>query len=279
MLVLNLFTRYLTDLKIRGAVLGEARCQEEASAAQFLGFESCMLGELDAPFRCDEYRQLGNLFRLPVRQDMDWLPALRDKVFSALAALDYQELYVPLGVGWHVDHMLAHLVFEPWAEREHLFYYEDAPYCGIPHSVRYRLDELASYPRSPNDRSLMPAQQLRAWWQASRAYANTALMRNLQPWIVRYGAVPVVSAYLYRLMANHRKLANHSFKRRLEPTLVPITNQFERKMDAMAHYQSQFVEFFSSRQDCAATLAAYAGAIQGRTAAVERYWQVRPPAS
>lgn len=276
MLVLNLLTRYLSDLKIRGAVLGDARCREEASAAKFLGFESRMLGELDAPFRRDDYRQLGNLFRPPVRQDMDWLPALRQKVFAALAALDYQELYVPLGVGWHVDHILTHLVFEPWAERENLLYYEDAPYCSIPHSVRYRLDELASYPRAPGDRSLMPAPQLRAWWQASRAYSNTALMRNLQPWIVRYGAVPVVSAYLYRLMASHRKPASRLLKRRLEPRLVPITDQFERKVDAMAHYQSQFAEFFASRQDCAATLGAYAGAMQGGTTALERYWQVRP---
>ncbi|MBK9237034.1 MAG: PIG-L family deacetylase [Rhodoferax sp.] len=146
-LVLNLFTRYLSDLKIHGAVLGDERYEEEASAARFLGFESRNLGELDAPFRRDDYRQLGNLFRPPIRQDLDWLPTLRAKVFAELAKLDYQELYVPLGVGWHVDHVVTHMVFEPWAEREHLLYYEDAPYCGIPHSVRYRLNELASYPR------------------------------------------------------------------------------------------------------------------------------------
>ena len=38
-LVLNLFTGYLSTMKIHGAVLGEERYQEERDAARFLGFE------------------------------------------------------------------------------------------------------------------------------------------------------------------------------------------------------------------------------------------------
>jgi LmbE family N-acetylglucosaminyl deacetylase len=271
-LVLNLFTRYLSEVKLRGVVLGEGRYEEESRAATFLGHESRQLDELDATFRRDPYRKLGNIFRPPVADDLDWLPTLREKVFAELASLEYLELYVPLGVGWHVDHVLSFLLFEPWAGREGLVYYEDAPYCCIPHSTRYRLNELASYPRATTDQSLAPGNELGAWWLASSAYANTALMRNLQPWAARHAAVPVVSAYLYRLMAMHRRLASASRKRRLEPRFRFIGEEWERKVDAMALYASQFREFYSSREDCMATLLGYSNRQQPGAGPTERFW-------
>ena len=272
-LVLNLFTRYLSEVKIRGVVLGDERYQEEADAARFLGYESRNLGELDVSFRREAYKKLGNIFRPPVAEDLEWLPSLREKVFGVLEELDYQQLYVPLGIGWHVDHTLTHLLFEPWAGREGLLYYEDAPYCCIPHSTRYRLNEIAIYPRASGDTGLAPINETRAWWQAAMAYADTALMKNLEPWIVRKLAVPVVSFYLHGLMALHRKLASAAAaKRRLGTLVVPIDDQFERKVDAMALYRSQFKEFFSDRGDCVATLMAYANRTQAGGLPVERYW-------
>ncbi len=272
-LVLNVFTRYLADLKIHGAVLGAQRHGEEAGAARFLGFESRTMDELDAPFRRDAYRQLGNLFRPPVSEDMEWLPTLRRKIFDVLTELDFEEIYVPLGVGWHVDHVLTHLVFEPWATRDNLLYYEDAPYCCIPHAVRYRLNDIASYLRDSNDISLAPTQEIRAWWQAAKSHAGTALMKNLQPWLMRQAAVPAVSYYLYRLMAYHRRVARAVSKRRLVPVLKPITGQLDRKVDAMALYRSQFGEFFTSRHNCVATLYSYSQAMSQASGTVERYWE------
>lgn len=273
-LVLNVFTRYLSDLKIHGAVLGVERHREETDAARFLGFESRNLNELDAPFRRDAYRKLGNLFRPPVQQDMEWLPTLRQTIFDMLAEFDFDRIYIPLGVGWHVDHVLTHLVFESWASHDNLFYYEDAPYCCIPHSTRYRLNDIAIYPRQSTDASLAPTPELCAWWQVAKAYANTALMRNLQPWIMRQVAVPAVGFYLFCLMSEHRSVARTATKSDLEPVLEPIADKFERKVDAMSLYRSQFGEFFSSRQNCASTLAAYAREISQATEPMERYWKV-----
>lgn len=270
-LVLNVFARYLSNVKIHGAVLGDERHQEEAAAARFLGFESRNLGELDAPFRRAAYLKLGNLFRPPVAEDMEWLPALRGKIFAVLAELNYEQIYVPLGIGWHADHVLTHLVFEPWAGRKDLLFYEDAPYCCIPHSTRYRLNELASYPRQPNDLSLAPMNEVRAWWQSSTSYAGTALIRNLKPWVVRQFAMPAVSIYLYRLMALHRNHATMSRQRHLVPLVRSIDGQFDIKVKAMGFYGGQFREFFSSQEDCIATLMDYANRTQA-TAPVERFW-------
>lgn len=274
-LVLNLFTRYLSEVKIRGVVLSDQRYHEEAAAAQYLGFESRNLGELDVSFRRDAYRSLGNIFRPPVEQDLDWLPDLRSKVFSVLSEIDFYQIYIPLGIGWHVDHVLTHLLFESWVGRDDLFFYEDAPYCCIPHSTRYRLNEIATYPRESTDRTLAPINEVRAWWETSMAYADTALMKNLRPWLVRKFAVPAVSFYLFRLMALHRWRAVASSKIGLTPVLLPISGEFERKVDAMALYKSQFNEFFAGRDDCIATSRDYGHRIGAGSGLMERYWVPR----
>ena len=97
-------------------------------------------------------------------------------------------------------------------------------------------------------------------------------MRNLQPWIVRQGAVPAVSYYLWRLMASHRQTAPVAPDRVLQQMIVPIDEHFERKLNAMALYGSQFGEFFSSREDCIASLTIYAKSTGAKEVALERYW-------
>ncbi len=273
-LVLNIFTRYLSDVKAHGVVLSEKRYQEEEDASRLLGFESRSIGELDVSFRREAYRQLGNIFRPPVAEDMDWLPILRKRIFTELARSSFQQLYVPLGIGWHVDHVLTYLVFESWLEKDRLVYYEDTPYCCIPHSTRYRLNEIAKYPRQRSDESLAPVSQTRAWWQASMAYANTALMRNLEPWIVRRCAVPVVSFYLYCQITRHKTLISNSDVNYLRPMVLSIDQEFSQKIFAMAAYASQFREFFSSSDDCASTLLAYSTRLSHDAIATERYWML-----
>lgn len=269
-LVLNLFTRYLSVVKLRGVVLGDERYQEEAEAARFLGYESHNLGELDVSFRREAYKKLGNIFRPPVAEDIDWLPTLRKKVFGLLADIDYQQIYVPLGIGWHVDHVLTHLLFEPWAGRADLLYYEDAPYCCIPHSTRYRLNELACYEYAAD---LSPTNETQAWWEAAWSYADTALMKNLQPWIVRQLAIPVVGFYLHRLIALHREQSIAALdKRRLASLVIQIEDHFKQKIDAMALYRSQFKEFFSDRENCVDMLEKYSDGHRVGRGMVERYW-------
>jgi hypothetical protein len=272
-LVLNLFTRYPEAMKSRAIVLGPERYQEEQAAADFLGFTSYNLDELDAPFRRPAYRSPGNLFAPPVMEDSSYLLGLRERVFAYLDGLDYEFLYIPLGIGWHVDHVLTHLVFEPWACQDNLFLYEDVPYALIPHASRYRLNELGKVSAARNVPSLASTWELKAWWQAAMAYADTALMRNLQPWLLRWFAIPVVSFYLYRLMALHRRRFHQAPGHTLVPLIRPISEQFDRKLEAMTLYRSQFREFFLERGDCLSALKAYAQSIDPDAGPLERYWK------
>lgn len=274
-LVLNIFTQYLSEVKNRGVVLGEERYAEEAAAASFLGFSSRRLDELDVSFRDDAYRSLAKIFRAPIERDVAAFPALQEKVLQSLADVTFDQLYLPLAVGWHVDHVLAHLVFQPWQARSELVYYEDAPYCLLPHATRYRLNELGTYARPPHDVSLAPADDLRAWWDTTTAFMGTALMKNVKPWLVRMLGVPVVSAYLYGLLASHAGPKGPP-RGNWQSTIIEIEPFFSRKVDAMMLYRSQFKEFFLGRSDCVCQFEAYATRTTSRPIPIERYWTLSP---
>jgi LmbE family N-acetylglucosaminyl deacetylase len=275
-LVLNVNTRYLSSVKNRGVVTGDVRYQEEAAAAAFLGFESLRLDELDALFRRPAYTSIANIFRPPVAEDVAWLPTLRDRLDAVLRTIRFDQLLVPLGIGWHADHVLAQAAFTPWIGRSDLVFYEDAPYCWIPHATRYRLTELAQFERAAGDGTLADAGAFRSWREASGAYAQTALMRNLHPAIVRWGAVPVVSIYLYRLMALHRRSWRQGATPalRLRPVVRAIGADLDTKLHAMALYTSQFREFFGSVEACRDTLLGYSAHIAPSEEGVERVWVI-----
>lgn len=271
-LVINIFTRYLSGMKFHGIVMGDERHKEEQSVADFLGFESLNLDELDAIFRRKEYQKISKIFNPPILEDVNWLPTLREKIFSMLAKLEYQQLYIPLGIGWHVDHILTNQVFEPMFGDPKLFFYEDTPYCLIRRTTYHRLNEFATFAISPNDKSLCQVNNLLAGWQTSISYGRTAMMKNIKPWVVRLFAYPVVSIFLFRLLSRHRKNINAFNKISLKPHIVDINESFEKKIDAMMLYSSQFKEFFINRKDCEDSLKRYAGSMQNGLNKLERYW-------
>jgi LmbE family N-acetylglucosaminyl deacetylase len=278
-LVLNIFTKYLSEVKVRAVVLGPERYDEEQAAARFLGFESQNLGELDVSFRREAYRSLGNIFRPPVKEDLgDYLAGLKETVSRRLAAIEYEKLYVPLAIGWHVDHVLTFLLFEDWAGTTALIHYEDAPYCLIPHATRHRLNELGRPAPADEDESLGRGSEMRAWWESARGYSDTALMKNLKPRPLRWIATPVVAIYLYRLIALHRRSAGTVPKKRsLEPIIARLDQgEFERKVAAMALYRSQFQEFFLGANDCRRLHQEYASSTHTTHGAFERFWVARP---
>lgn len=274
-LVLNIFTRYLSEVKNRGVVLGEERYAEESEAACFLGFSSLRLDELDVSFRDDAYRSIGKIFRAPIERDLASLPTLRKKVFQVLGELTFDQLYLPLGVGWHVDHVLAHAVFQQWPAGGELVFYEDAPYCLLPHTTRYRLNELGTFAQPSHDASLASAKPLQAWWDTSSAFMSTALMMNVKPRVVRILGVPVVGAYLYSLMSQHRR-PQKPLRGHWQPTVIDIEAHFHRKIEAMMRYKSQFKAFFLDRNDCVRQFEAYATSVCSRPNAIERYWTLLP---
>lgn len=275
-LVVNVFTRYLATLKQRGVVMSEARHEEESVAASVLGYESLCLDELDAVFRRPEYRSLGNIFRPPVATDVAWLTEFQASLLGLLSGIQFDELLVPLGVGWHVDHVLCFEALRHWRGPGTVCFYEDQPYALFAHATWLRLQETGQLPKSGLTADLAPSEFGEAWRRAAAQYQRSAMVRNLRPAPVRWLAGPVVAWYLRGLMRAHWPDGTRATggRWRVSPAFTPM--DLETKVDAMALYRSQFREFFVDRQDGLAQLRAHA-LTQGVDGGVaERLWRLDP---
>ena len=268
-LVVNVFSRFATDVKTRGVVLGDHRHAEEAAAAQLLGFETLRLDALDVSFRDLHYRALSNIFGPPVEADLAWLPVLRAALGQVLAGVSADQLLAPLGVGWHVDHLLIHQLFSDDPVTGPRFaLYEDLPYGLIPHAVRFRMNDMAAAAKGIDG---VDSGLLASWAQVSAAFWRTAMVGNLQPWLLRQGAKPVVAAFLLRQMLRRRPVTGKGLV--LSPDVLLLDEQvLAFKIRAMQCYASQFREFFKDGADCAQQLRDHASRMAAPAAAAERIW-------
>lgn len=277
-LVLNVFSAYPEDAHQGPVVITRARFEEEARASALLGFATEYLDEVDAALRHPAYRSPGNLFRPPVREDMDRLALTTAKISSFLSMIEFDSIYLPLAIGWHVDHVLSYLATNHWHNRPNTLFYEDAPYCLIPNATQYRLRELGRIPDGQEDSTLARRPFLSEWLRTSRYYAGLAPIQRMA-WPVRGGAAVVVALYLRTLLAMHREDGHKgSGAYRLTPVMSGITEQFDRKMDGCYEYGSQISQFFVSRADCVARYRAYSASIGSRPEAgmarpLERFWR------
>ena len=269
-LVINIFTRFLATSTLKhGVPLVDSRRDEERAAAAFLDYESINLDELDAAFRREHYAQISNIFRAVDAEDMRWLPALRERIEAVLRDITFDTLLVPLGIGWHVDHVLTFLAMQPRWQQPGVEFYEDVPYCGIPHSTSYRMRQVGR--PAPDTLHNGSHNNAGAWLAAIANYRHTPLMRNLQPWIMRLVAVPAVAVYFWRLLRANRVSDDQVPALRLRPILQPVSDAFTDKVAAMQLYTSQFKEFYHSGEDCAKALQGYAATISPG-APGERRW-------
>lgn len=186
------------------------RRQEDVDALAILGCDGLHLDQLDAPYRMEAYGQRGAVFGRPVADD-----PLASATRSVLDQLQEQQpsarLYLPLGVGMHVDHQVV--CAEGLAAHTRgasTVWYEDAPYAVQYTMVQQRLDDL----REP-----------------------------------------------------------------FEPHIVRITTTLDRKLAAIAAYESQIGKLFRDRP-MAEVMTDYAEAVAGILGHYgERLWLRRPPSN
>lgn len=273
-LVINVFTGFPAEISAGPVVLGPERHAEEASASRLLGFASISLGETDAYLRRRAYRSLKRLFGEPVPEDKEYLAHLTRRLAQVTNTCSFDELYVPLGVGWHVDHVLCHLAARNLGATEQTVFYEEAPYCYIPNAVEYRLYEIGQCPELPPRRSLVSE------WRETRAhYMQSAVIQNIRPAPVRFAAGLGASWHLLQVMRRKRLEAKTAYRcRKLVSVPFDISMRLEKKVEAMAAYTSQFNALFLDRERCVDLQREYSGRILANALPVERYWITREAA-
>ncbi len=265
-LILNIFTRYTDSVKKGPIVNDKCRYEEETNAAFHLGFLTDTLNELDA------IKSASKIIGYIDNDDITYIPQLSDKIKRYLTNIDYDSLYVPLGIGWHVDHILCHLAMESFFTDPKLLFYEDAPYCLIPNATLYRLSEIGMFSTSQSDISLKRESFLFEWYKTTRCCTNMAIIKNLRPTPYRLAANLVVPLFLLKLMTKRRFLQKRSNHIQLKPDLINIKNYFELKIKTILIYESQFREFFLNLTNCETLYKNYSYRVTGNSSIYERFW-------
>jgi LmbE family N-acetylglucosaminyl deacetylase len=125
-----------------------ARLAEEREAmARLPGLDYWWAGRIDAIYRFPEaYNTRESLFNTPDPRD----PQFADlaELFSALRQrMPQATFYGPMGIGLHVDHLIAHTSLRSVFGNAVRFY-EDLPYVAWPDTFDIRMAQLADAPRS-----------------------------------------------------------------------------------------------------------------------------------
>ena len=116
-----------------------ARRGEDAAAMQLLGAQYRHLDFLDAIYRRDLVGHplyTKQSFGVPMRREdsQNYEPLVRLELEDVLQTYKSQDVYVyiPLGAGGHVDHLIVRHAIESERQSEVVVYYEDFPYASQP---------------------------------------------------------------------------------------------------------------------------------------------------
>lgn len=242
-LVVNVFSAAPANVRAAGPAPDPARYAEEAAAGRTLGFESVCLREKDALLRDRRYRAMSGLFGWPTGEDLADVARLRRRLEEVLAGVECDELYAPLGVGGHVDHVLTHLACRGLAAAREVVHYEDSPYCFIPGAVDRRLRELGAATPPDEGRHF-------TWTRTWRRLLRTGMPMGPGP--VRWLGAAFVAVGLQRLLARHEGGASAATETNSSPAsrVLDVSEVYPLKRRGMQTYGSQFRVFFRDAAEC-----------------------------
>jgi len=118
------------------------RC-EDILAASTLGVQFEHFDMLDAIYRCDKFKKPlypEKITKVPIQaQDrIDFIPILCTKLRNILStwAGNQIQVFCPLGIGEHIDHIIVRSAVEEVFESQNIIYYEDYPYVANLSSIQ-----------------------------------------------------------------------------------------------------------------------------------------------
>jgi len=263
--VLNVFTECRADSPETVHATVQVRRTEEARAAAVLGFETSTLGLQDAFHRAGENRPGATLFAPPGPDAAQVVESLTARLRVFLTAHPVGAIYAPLGVGWHIDHVLCQAALSTLETPGELFWYEDAPYCFVPAYTAARLAQLGL-----TDTDTSAAGTVPRFGEIWRRVRRTSLAQAAPP-LFRAPATLVIAAFLCRLPSRH---ARSSGARPVSCLTPDLREHLAHKLAACASYTSQISEFYRSEADMQALYLEHSSAVDTARGYCERYWHV-----
>ena len=146
---LNAFARFQHDRWGTQGNTVSVRRQEDEVAMKVLGADLRLLDFPDAIYRDDLYVSDDDLFGQIKPPDAATLAAVKRAIVTLSDEVEASSVFLPLGVGGHVDHRLGHASADGLAgSSSTVFFYEDFPYAATVGTVEARLGEIA-FPLEP----------------------------------------------------------------------------------------------------------------------------------
>lgn len=137
------FAQYLHSAWSLGDDPIAARRAEDDRALAVLGCDGLQLDQLDAPYRVAAYGE-PDAWRGTVVADDPLIVTSRAILAQLHAQQPTATVYVPLGVGGHVDHQIVCRAGLELSAQAEVCWYEDAPYAAkAPTAIDARLHQLA----------------------------------------------------------------------------------------------------------------------------------------
>jgi LmbE family N-acetylglucosaminyl deacetylase len=247
------------------------RQKEEEEALGRLGADFILLGYRDGLFRQRlPLLRYGLHLRAPARF-ASLLGALLSDLEKICTAAACHNLYLPLGIGQHIDHHLVFLTGEDMSRKGiDVSFYEDIPYGLIPHALHYRFRAIGIPTAiAPTRTSPSILGKIMSIHRAVSRIPTLTGNRSLRKGVVLIGLAAAI-LYLDAAAGFSRGVAAP----RLIPEIVDVTSFFEKKLAAIQDYRSQAPLFFVSRDAFRRSLGQYSLDMGGAAGHyLERYWR------
>lgn len=245
-----------------------ARREEDRRGVRRLGATPRWLGLVDAPERNPFYADFRSIVLGTAPEDRATLAVVRRRLAGLLAELTPDVLYLPLGVGTHIDHRLVFAAATALPATCPRLFYEDQPYAMVDGAVGLRLAELGLAP-VPGDRGA-------AEFQPATPQRTARFLRSFR-------SAPYVRRYLPA--GPERKAVEAMLCRGLSAPMKPsgwITSETEegdpshhsRIVQALYGYRSQARAFLGPRTKFLAASRRHARALGVTGFRGERYWSL-----
>lgn len=271
------------DIAFAPLINTKKRRFEDSNAMERLGVDYIQLDYLDGIFR----------YKIPLfRYRLKFRAAGSDAVLSdtilrdirkICTATDNKRLYLPLGVGQHVDHQILFqtgLCLNHWGNRDlEIVFYEEMPYVFFPNALKYRmrLIEIDMGSITSGNDLIQQKPILREIFDFYKTIVNVPSLKLNNPF-----TKPVVFFFLMlsiifmKLLLRPRSGSLH--RRKISPEIWDVSSAMKEKLDSILEYRSQLSGPFLNRESLRRSFARYSHAIGGSEGQyLERYWQLMKP--
>lgn len=262
--------RPLVAIVFSSAVRGDG---DAGQALERLGVATRRLGFSPAPERNEFYQSFSRASFERHSEDERMLGELAGRLNDLAVETRARHVYLPLGVGSHVDHRLCHdagLRALHEGTGRNVFLYEDRPPGLIPGTVRMRLCAVGARlpPAATNIRD--ETSLLRLLWRHQRAAFLRAERLGLGE------RARFLSGLAAAFRASRAWNPARAFGLRLQPVLEGLSETDASGVLGVLGAEPRVAELFGSQQRLEQLCRAHAKRL-GAAPYVERYWLLLPP--